>query len=147
MEKNEDKKVKQIIVVRKDLKVRKGKMVAQGSHASLGAFLKCFKKDEVCTSDNKDYNIHYSLNVSNGSYLDYWLNGIFTKICLSVESEEELLSLYERIKTERPDIPCVLITDCGLTEFDGVPTNTCIGIGPFWSEDIDVYTKELKLYQ
>ena len=36
-----------------------------------------------------------------------WLNGIFTKICLSVESEEELLSIYETIKKERQDIPCV----------------------------------------
>ena len=55
------------------------------------------------------------------------------------------LSVYETIKKERPDIPCVLITDRGLTEFNGIPTNTCIGIGPFWSKDIDVYTKHLKL--
>ena len=63
---------------------------------------------------------------------------IFTKICLCVEDEKELLKLYNKVKKERPDIPCELITDCGLTEFNGVPTNTCIGIGPFWNEDIDL---------
>lgn len=131
--------VKQIIVMRKDLNMRKGKIAAQASHASLGALLQLFNKTQ--NGDTTNYSIDFEKN----SYLNEWLNGIFTKICLSVESEEELLSIYETIKKERQDIPCVLITDCGLTEFHGVPTNTCIGIGPFWSEDIDVYTKHLKL--
>ena len=131
--------VKQIIVMRKDLNMRKGKIAAQASHASLGALLQLFNKTQ--NGDTTNYSIDFEKN----SFLYEWLNGIFTKICLSVESEEELLSIYETIKKERQDIPCVLITDCGLTEFHGVPTNTCIGIGPFWSEDIDVYTKHLKL--
>lgn len=131
--------VKQIIAMRKDLNMRKGKIAAQASHASLGALLQLFNKTQ--NGDTTNYSIDFEKN----SYLNEWLNGIFTKICLSVESEEELLSIYETIKKERQDIPCVLITDCGLTEFHGVPTNTCIGIGPFWSEDIDVYTKHLKL--
>lgn len=131
--------VKQIIVMRKDLNMRKGKIAAQASHASLGALLQLFNKTHNGDTTN------YSIDFGKDSYLNEWLNGIFTKICLSVESEEELLSIYETIKKERQDIPCVLITDCGLTEFHGVPTNTCIGIGPFWSEDIDVYTKHLKL--
>ena len=131
--------VKQIIVMRKDLNMRKGKIAAQASHASLGALLQLFNKTQ--NGDTTNYSIDFEKN----SYLNEWLNGIFTKICLSVESEEELLSIYETIKKERQDIPCVLITDCGLTEFHGVPTNTCIGIGPFWSEDFDVYTKHLKL--
>ena len=131
--------VKQIIVMRKDLNMRKGKIAAQASHASLGALLQLFNKTQ--NGDTTNYSIDFEKN----SYLNEWLNGIFTKICLSVESEEELLSIYETIKKERQDIPCVLITDCGLTEFHGVPTNTCIGIGPLWSADIDVYTKHLKL--
>lgn len=147
----DDRKVKQVIVFRKDLKIKhKGKYVAQGAHASLGALLKCFKKKHIDTYQGEELNeplgVNYSLNVLNGSYLDKWLNGIFTKICLGVDSEEEMLELYNKITTERPDIPCVLITDCGLTEFDGIPTNTCIGIGPFWSDEIDVYTKDLKLF-
>ena len=125
--------------MRKDLNMRKGKIAAQASHASLCALLQLFNK-----TNNGD-TINYSIDFGKDSYLNEWLNGIFTKICLYVESEEELLSIYETIRKERPDIPCVLITDRGLTEFNGIPTNTCIGIGPFWSKDIDVYTKHLKL--
>ena len=87
--------VKQIIVMRKDLNMRKGKIAAQASHASLGALLQLFNK-----TDNGD-TINYSIDFGKDSYLNEWLNGI--------------------------------------------PTNTCIGIGPFWSKDIDVYTKHLKL--
>lgn len=144
-----DKKVKQVIVVRKDLKVRKGKICSQVAHASLGALLKCFEKSDIFTIDGSDSDeslgTNYSLDVFNNTYMDKWLNGIFTKICLGINTEQEMLDLYERICKERPDIPCVLITDCGLTEFNGVPTNTCIGIGPFWSDDIDVFTKDLSL--
>lgn len=117
-----ERNVKQVIVIRKDLGMRKGKMIAQGSHASLGALLKLFQKNE-----DKD-NITYSCCFEKESYLDKWLNGIFTKICLYVENEEELISLYEKIKNENPNIPCAFIEDSGLTEFHGVKTATCIGI-------------------
>ena len=147
---NNDRQVKQVIVMRKDLKTRKGKYCSQASHASLGALLKCFKKEYITSYEGEDceepMGVKYSMNVFNDSYLDKWLNGIFTKITLSVDSEDELLSLYNTIKNERPDIPCVLITDCGLTEFNGVPTNTCIGIGPFWSDEIDTFTRHLSLF-
>ena len=42
-------------------------------------------------------------------------------------------------------IPHVLITDAGLTEFHGVPTNTCLGIGPYEAEEIDKFTGNLPL--
>ena len=90
--------------------------------------------------DNK-----YEVDIEPNGYLDIWLNGIFTKIVVGIDNEEKLLNLYEKITSERSDIPCALITDCGLTEFGGVPTNTCIGIGPFWSDEIDVFTKRLRL--
>jgi hypothetical protein len=38
-----------------------------------------------------------------------------------------------------------MITDAGLTEFNGVHTKTCIAIGPDWSDEIDPITKHLKL--
>jgi peptidyl-tRNA hydrolase len=38
-----------------------------------------------------------------------------------------------------------LITDAGLTEFAGVPTNTCVAIGPAWNEKVDAITGALKL--
>ena len=136
-------KAKQVIVVRTDLrnlmgqKIRTGKIASQVAHASLGAFLKCFSKYK--TSDNTTV---YTTEFDEDSVLEAWLNGIFTKICVSVDSEQELLDLYVSIPGE---IPSALIQDAGITEFGGVPTYTCIGIGPFNSEEIDKLTSHLKL--
>ena len=130
-------KAKQVIVMRKDLNMRKGKMVAQGSHASLGAFLKCFRKYK--TSDDTTI---FTTEFDEDSVLEAWLNGVFTKICVSVDSEQELLDLYASIPE---GIPCALIKDAGITEFNGVPTYTCIGIGPYVTEEIDKLTSHLKL--
>ena len=134
--------VKQVIVFRHDLlkSLRKGKIAAQVAHASLGALLK--HSDRYW---NEEIN-HYSINFTfpKDSILDKWLNGIFTKICLYVEDEKELLELHKKI--EAAGIPCALITDAGNTEFHGVPTVTCLGIGPWWSEYIDKFTKDLKLF-
>lgn len=135
-----DKNVKQVLIIRKDLKMPKGKIASQAAHASLGALLKFFDKKSY-PDDRYKYEVEFDEN----SILDKWLNGIFTKICLSVDSEDELVSLYENVKKERPDIPIVLIEDCGLTCFNGVKTKTCVGIGPFWGDDIDIFTKHLKL--
>ena len=139
--------VKQVIVFRKDLmkgehSLRKGKIAAQVAHASLGALLKFFNKESKNDDYGKKYT--YSCEFRDHTILDKWLNGIFTKICVMVDNEEELLELYNKIN--ETEIPCVLITDAGNTEFHGVPTNTCIGIGPFWSEEIDKYTKNLPLF-
>ena len=48
-------------------------------------------------------------------------------------------------KCDEAEIPNALITDAGLTEFHGVPTKTCLGIGPWESEEIDKITGELSL--
>lgn len=137
---NKDRKVKQVIVIRKDLKMRTGKAIAQGSHASLGALLTVFDKMEY-----PDDRVKYTLSFNKDSVLDKWLNGIFTKICVYVNSEKELDELYNNIKSNSPQIPCVLIEDVGLTEFHNVKTKTCIGIGPWWNDEIDKYTKNLPL--
>lgn len=129
--------VKQVIVIRKDLNMRKGKCVSQGCHASMGALLTLFRK--YTTSDDTTV---YNLEFGKDTVLDEWLNGKFTKICVSVDSEEDLLNIYKSIPKH---IPSVLITDAGLTEFNGVPTNTCVGIGPYIAEEIDKITKKLKL--
>jgi PTH2 family peptidyl-tRNA hydrolase len=134
---------KQVIVVRTDLrnsngqKIRTGKIASQVAHASLGALLKCFRK-YTTSDDTTVYNIEFGKDC----VMENWLNGIFTKICVSVDSEEELLKIYDSLPNE---IPKALITDSGLTEFNGVPTITCIGIGPYISEEIDKYTGHLKL--
>jgi PTH2 family peptidyl-tRNA hydrolase len=132
---------KQVIVMRKDLNMRKGKMVAQGAHASLGVILHMMNTEEHKMFDGYTPMTRYTLDAV-GSVRD-WLTGKFTKICVGVDSEAELLAVYE--KAQEYGIPSVLITDSGLTEFAGKPTNTCCGIGPWSRSSIDEITGHLKL--
>lgn len=129
--------VKQVIVMRKDLGMRKGKMIAQGSHASLGSLLKMARREE------SDAGVKIEFNFPADSVLDKWLNGVFTKVCVYVESEQDLEEI--KAKCEAAGIPNSLILDAGLTEFHGVPTKTCLGIGPWWSSEIDKITGSLPL--
>lgn len=129
--------VKQVIVMRKDLNMRKGKMVAQGSHASLGVFLEMMTKERV--GDESRYELRFKDNSS----LDNWLNAIFTKICVSVDSERELMEIYDY--TRISGLPVKLIEDNGITEFAGVKTRTCLAIGPAEAEEVDRVTGHLKL--
>lgn len=130
---------KQVIVMRKDLNMRKGKMIAQGAHASLKAVLSLFNT-RVTDRDTKIYELEFGLEecVAND-----WLEGAFTKVCVSVDSEKELIDIYEKAKDYA--IPVALIQDAGITEFNGVPTYTCIAVGPWISEEIDEVTAHLKL--
>ena len=127
-----ENKSKQVIVIRKDLNMRKGKMVSQGAHASMAAVLSRAK-------GSREERIIY---LEEGSAINDWLNGRFTKICVSVNSEDELLNVYQQAKDK--GLICALITDAGLTEFDG-PTITCCAIGPNWSNEIDEITGKLPL--
>jgi PTH2 family peptidyl-tRNA hydrolase len=148
--------VKQVIVMRKDLNMRKGKMVAQGAHASMAAVLNMGSivretsdlTGEVVTVDHvipmfKRQSAFNGKPDIDNQPLDIWLSGAFTKVCVSVDSEEELLAVFG--KALDAGIPAALITDSGLTEFNGVPTNTCIGVGPWWSDELDQITGHLKL--
>src|SRR5574343_1437199 len=106
---------KQVIVMRKSFVIdgkkitpRKGKYVAQGAHASLKAIL-----DTMISTDNE-------LKLYMNKVLSDWISGSFTKICCSVETEDELLEVYN--KAREKGLICSLITDKGNTEFNGVPT-------------------------
>lgn len=118
---------KQVIVVRKDLNMRKGKMVAQGAHASLAVILDLLETP-AGLSDQRAAP---------------WLQGSFKKVCVSVDSEAELLEIYAKAKAE--GILTVLITDSGLTEFGGVATNTVVAVGPDTEENVNKITSGLKL--
>ena len=127
---------KQVIVMRKDLGMRKGKMITQGAHASM-AFL---------TSNmgiRKQYgNIYVGSTMLEPVHIE-WLNSSFKKICVYVNSEEELLAVYEKAQQAR--VTAHMITDAGHTEFGGVPTRTCCAIGPDFDEEIDKITGHLPL--
>ena len=127
-----EKDIKQCIIIRSDLKnskgekIRTGKLIAQCCHASIAFITNKIRTDIMLNM------VEYE-----------WISGIFKKICLRVDSEAELLDIHH--KALEAGLTSNLITDSGLTEFNGVPTNTCCGIGPDYSEKIDRITGHLKL--
>ena len=130
------KQVKQVILIRQKFpdgdgglkKLRTGKYVAQGSHASM-AFLTRVVKDGSKVKFTKETK--------------QWLAEGTTKICLKVETEEQLIELFQQAKDA--GLKAHLITDAGHTEFGGVPTKTAVAIGPNYSKEIDKLTSGLKL--
>ena len=131
--------VKQVIVMRKDLNMRRGKQIAQGAHASMKVFF-----DKMKNQDDGGLSDGLVIKTIDFTKEEYeWVNGLFTKICVSVNSEAELLEVYNKAK--EAGLNCSLITDSGLTEFAGVPTMTCCAIGPNAAESIDAITGTLPL--
>lgn len=120
--------IKQVIVMRTDLNMRKGKMIAQGAHASL-SFL------------TRQLDQPSNLKLSKAER--EWLDGNFAKICVRVDSEEALLEVFQKAKDAMLEVH--LITDSGKTEFHGEPTRTCLAIGPDYSQKIDAVTGHLQL--
>jgi PTH2 family peptidyl-tRNA hydrolase len=139
-------KTKMVIVMRKDLKMRKGKMIAQGAHAALGAILQLANKtlNHILPNwEGINRCTQYKLNAKEGTPLREWLDDSFRKIAVSVDCENALLLI--RDVCEQEHINVCMITDNGLTEFNGVKTNTCLAIGPDEEDKIDKITGDLPL--
>jgi PTH2 family peptidyl-tRNA hydrolase len=134
---------KQILIVRKDLNMRKGKIAAQCAHASLGAILKNSTTEYIHSELSCHSLMKRIITYDSESSMASWLNHSFTKICVYVNSEEELLQIQSQAISA--GILNCLITDSGKTEFNNIPTNTVLALGPAWSTDIDPITKHLPL--
>ena len=119
---------KQVIVVRNDLNMRKGKMIAQGAHASIMFLVHRLCEAEVGAKDH---------------VIQEWLTHGMTMICVRADSEAELLEIAQ--KAQEAGLTVHVITDAGHTEFGGVPTKTCLAIGRDEEERIDAVTGNLKL--
>jgi PTH2 family peptidyl-tRNA hydrolase len=115
--------IKQVIIVRADLDMGRGKAAAQCAHASLSSYLNAVSAHKDTVKD--------------------WLESGQKKIVLKVDGEEALVKFYEAFKFKK--IPCALVSDAGLTE---IPpgTKTALGIGPWKSQELDVLTRGLKLF-
>jgi len=123
---------KQVIVMRKDLGMRKGKMIAQGAHAAMAVLLDGARASET------------ELVIALDEAAHQWLvTGKFTKVCVGVDSEAALDDVIARARAAK--LPCALITDAGKTEFHGVPTKTCCAVGPAWADEVDAITGLLPL--
>lgn len=129
--------VKQVIVIRKDLKCRRGKEIAQGSHASVA-----WLTNRLRLNRNHEDGYHVEGKLSRAEW--EWVQGNFRKICCIVNSEAELLELCDAAK--EAGLVYELIEDTGLTEFHGVPTFTAAAFGPDYDENLDPVTGHLVLY-
>ena len=137
-------RIKQVILIRKDLKMRRGKEIAQGSHASMH-----FITQQIITQpavqnlqrlDDQNIDVALKLSLQEAN----WLTHGMAKVCLRVDSEQELLSYHE--KALDTGLTSCLITDSGRTEFKGKPTITACAIGPDLVLRIDAITGDLTPY-
>lgn len=142
---------KQVIVMRKDLGMRRGKECAQAAHASIAFLTRRLRKathfdlriDPVHLGNIADQDLgKFAVNLTESEL--QWLASSFKKVCLQVDSEAELDAIAVAAKDSGLEVHVVV--DSGLTEFNGVPTKTCLAIGPDSSEKIDKVTGHLKLY-
>ena len=115
-------KYKQVIIVRNDLAMSKGKIATQAGHAAVSAA--------------EDARKHYA------KWWSAWFSEGQSKIVVKVKSEKELLRLLD--EAQEMGLPNALIADRGLTE---VPpgTVTCLGIGPAPADKVDRVTGKLSL--
>ena len=112
-------KYKQVIVVREDLKLSKGKLAVQVAHASVECILKTSK-----------------------AKIEAWKNEGMKKAVLKVKDIKELHELLKMANNN--SLVTALINDAGLTEIPA-GTTTCLGIGPDEEDKIDAVTGKLKL--
>jgi len=112
-----DMELKQVLVVRSDLDMGKGKIAAQAAHAAIAA------------SDKSKYR-------------QEWLDCGQKKTVVKVAGEKELMAIWQRAR--KAGLPTAIIEDAGHTQVEP-GTKTAIGIGPAPEDDIDVITGELKL--
>lgn len=124
--------VKQVIVWRHDLAVRLGKKLAQAGHAALADFSSLLRQH--C---DEERNVS-AFKLTPAQF--EWYKTNFRKIVLRVDNEEQLMVIYNR--AVELGLPVELIIDSGLTEFHGVPTKTCLAIGPEYDEKVDMVTGE-----
>ncbi|MEW5896769.1 MAG: peptidyl-tRNA hydrolase Pth2 [Nanoarchaeota archaeon] len=110
---------KQVILVRTDLKLPKGKLAAQCAHASVDAVLK-----------------------SSSDAIKSWKKEGMAKIVVKVKDEKELLKYFQQAKDD--GLTAALITDAGRTVV-APGTKTCAALGPDKEEKVDKITGKLPL--
>jgi PTH2 family peptidyl-tRNA hydrolase len=140
-------KAKQMIVMRRDLKMRKGKIAAQSGHACVEAVLMALAREDrlgqVRVTPGDEW-VYLDDEGSDPTPLSDWFEAGVAKVCVYVDSEEELLSIAEQGR-ERGFV-VALVRDAGLTEFHGETTYTCLAFEPLRAADIDPITGDLPLY-
>jgi PTH2 family peptidyl-tRNA hydrolase len=120
--KNQAFDFKMVLVIRTDLKMSTGKMIAQAAHAAVEA------NEQAKKTHSKQWR--------------KWRDEGAKKVSLEAWSLEELLDLSEN--AEKLNIVNVLIKDAGHTELPP-GTTTVLGLGPDLSQKLDKVTGNLTL--
>ncbi|KAG7580456.1 Peptidyl-tRNA hydrolase PTH2 [Arabidopsis suecica] len=115
------KNFKMVLVVRNDLKMGKGKIAAQCSHATLGLYKKLLQRAPKA--------------------LNRWEYCAQPKVVVKIESEEEMLVLQERAKTLK--LPTHITIDAGKTQIAPNSRTVMAILGPV--DNVDEVTGGLKL--
>lgn len=119
---DKNKELKQTIIIRTDLKMGKGKIASQAAHASILGYNYLIQKEPELAKK--------------------WFESGMQKIVLKVGNIQELLEFYNEAKKKK--IPAFLVHDAGRTQIEQ-GTITCLCLGPYYKEKIDLITKNLKL--
>ncbi|XP_073471370.1 peptidyl-tRNA hydrolase 2, mitochondrial [Aquarana catesbeiana] len=114
---------KMVLVVRNDLKMGKGKVSAQCSHAAVSAYKQLLKR--------------------NPELLKQWEYCGQPKVVLKAPDEETLVELLTQAK--QLGLAVSLIQDAGRTQI-APGSRTVLGVGPGPSDLVDKVTGHLKLY-
>lgn len=133
--------VKQVIVVRRDLGMRRGKEQAMVAHGAM-EFIRQRLYDSYDGPPHLGDSGKLRLDVTPAEL--QWLGDEHRKVVCQIPTEEELRELYTKAKAL--GLEAHLIVDMGATEFHGVATTTCLAIGPDYAEKIDPLTGGLQLY-
>jgi PTH2 family peptidyl-tRNA hydrolase len=133
---DEPRPTKQVIVIRRDLRMRRGKEIAQGAHAATA-----WLADRVINEIRPNGSVA-RLTLSTAEQT--WLETSFRKVTVKVNSESGLMAVYDQALAA--GLVVRLVTDRGLTEFGGVPTRTCLAVGPDYDDLVDPVTGALELY-
>lgn len=137
---------KQVLVYRRDLKMRKGKIAAQCAHAAMAVFFRggaAARPREVAVRDDPEgpwQRLEADALVVLGmtETAADWLFHRCKKVCLSVEDEDALHTVHRLAK--EAGLPCAIVRDAGKTEFGGVPTYTAVAVGPADDAAVDAIT-------
>ena len=116
---------KQVIIVRTDLEMSRGKIAGQVAHAAIGA------------ANHADCNQHeFNLWYNDGRDQK--------KVILAARDEDHLMNIFAQAMAA--ELPFALVFDQGKTELPP-DTLTCLGIGPADAEQIDKITSSLPLFK
>jgi peptidyl-tRNA hydrolase len=124
---------KMVIVVRKDLSMRKGKFAAQVASASMQFLI-----------DNNESARGDELHVKMSHEEAIWLRGMMSRVIAIIDTESALKDLI--LKAELKGVPVYPVYDSRVTP-EGDKTLTCAAFGPAEGDDVSMILGKLKVIQ